>query len=112
MTPLPAAHSKERSRPPKHLSGAADGLRRIAHEIANQLTIVNLSCFRIRGKAKALPPLSLEDLARVEQAVIDISNLVQALRELESEPAPAPKPRSSASRGATNVYPLFDSHNK
>jgi nitrogen fixation/metabolism regulation signal transduction histidine kinase len=81
-------------------------LHRLAHEIANQLTVITLSCFKVRGAASnALPPSSLGALERVESAVAEIAALIESLRRLADKPKRMPQPASS--QQPTNVYPLF-----
>lgn len=81
---------------------------RIAHEIANQLTIINLSCFKLRGALAneiAALPGSLE---KVERAVFEIATLIQVLSSPEDEPPPERNDVPADSSRTNNVYRLFD----
>jgi hypothetical protein len=103
--PIPARGEKQNAhqiRQPR-----AQDLHRLAHEIANQLTVINLSCFRIRGNAaKALPASSLRNLERVERAIAEITAFVETLRRVDDQPEGTPQ--AAPSPQTTNVYPLFE----
>jgi hypothetical protein len=81
---------------------------RIAHEIANQLTIINLSCFKLRGVLANEVAAVSENLEKVERAVLEISTLAQVLSSPEDEPALPRNDLSADSPRANNVYRLFD----
>jgi hypothetical protein len=73
--------------PTKPTCAVQKDLSRIAHQIANQLTVINLSCFKLRCAAdNVLPVLFLENIEIVQRAVIEITSLVQTL-QLEGNPA-------------------------
>ena len=77
---------KQIARRTKATCAAQKDLSRIAHQIANQLTVINLSCFKLRCAAGAPLPVSiLENIERVEKAVAEVTSLVQALH-LEENP--------------------------
>lgn len=62
-------------------------LRRLAHQIANQLTVINLSCFKLRhGVTNDPPTASLGDIERVERAVEEITRFVRTLQTEEDPP--------------------------
>jgi hypothetical protein len=101
--------SRRRARQAKKIRAQED-LHRFAHEIANQLTIINLSCFKLRGAlAKGLPASPLGDLERVERAVLEMTNLVQTLGRPEDDPTTNPQAPASQT---TNVYRLFDAQDR
>ncbi len=79
------------------------------HELANQLTVINLNCFKLRGTiAKLLSGSSLDELERVEKAVVEMTNLVQSLHQVE-ESAPPQTSHPAVQSPPANVYQLFDS---
>lgn len=104
--------SRQRARQAKK-TRAQEDLHHFAHEIANQLTIINLSCFKLRGAlAKGLPASSLGDLERVEGAVMEMTRLVQTLHRPEDDPAPTTTPQDPLSQKTTKVYRLFDAQDR
>jgi hypothetical protein len=108
--PTNLRRSKETSRQAKKTRAPRDDIHRLVHEIANQLTIINLSCFKLRAAAaKGLPATPLEELENVERAVVEMTNLIQILRRPENEPTSTTNSQSPVFQPATNVYRLFDS---
>lgn len=89
---------------------ARDDLRRIAHELANQLTIVNLSCSKLRAAcAKDLASIYARDLDNVETAVAAMAGLMRTLHQIDAEPCTPGRDRVRPARQTANVYRLFDS---
>lgn len=93
---------------------SAIDLRRLAHEIANQLTVINLSCYKIRGALAQGHASSISsDTERVEKAVGEITSLIQSLSLIEADSnlsvthAPLLTPAQPG-----NVYPLCDAIRK
>lgn len=85
---------------------------RIAHEIANQLTIINLSCFKLRGAlANEIASVS-GNLDKVERAVLEIATLIQVLPSPEDESPSQTNGLPADSSRANNVYRLFDPESK
>jgi hypothetical protein len=81
---------------------------RITHEIANQLTIINLSCFKLRGALANEIASVTGNLEKVERAVFEIATLIQILSSPEDEPPPERNSVPADSSRANNVYRLFD----
>jgi len=81
---------------------------RITHEIANQLTIINLSCFKLRGALANEIASVTGNLEKVERAVFEIATLIQVLSSPEDEPPPERNSVPADSSRANNVYRLFD----
>ena len=78
-------------------------LDHLAHEMINQLTVIQLSCFKLRGAAaQRLTRSETDGIERVEKAVADMTLLVDMMR---SGSQVSPK---SARDPASNVYHLFD----
>jgi SMC interacting uncharacterized protein involved in chromosome segregation len=89
------------------------GLQRLAHQIVNQLTVINLSCFKLRTTLKNNAPFVNADIQRLEKAVTDMNVLVETLSQLEEHSAATsiaanPKATVIANNKADNVYPLFE----
>lgn len=60
-------------------------LRKFTHQLANQLTVINLSCSKLRHNAvNVLPPACLEDIEGVERAVEEITGFVRMLQPEEN----------------------------
>ena len=83
-------------------------VHRITHEIANQLTIINLSCFKLRGALANEIASVTGNLDKVERAVFEIATLIQVLSSPEDEPPPERNSVPADSSRANNVYRLFD----
>jgi hypothetical protein len=112
IRPLPAklARNKHLARQPKKTRPARDHLCGIAHEVANQLTIVSLSCFRLRAACARNPTeISSRDLDRIETAIAAIAGLMQSLHEVDDEQKAERSERVRLAPQTSNVYRLFDS---
>ena len=113
ISTLPATLRQKRrlARQAKKAVGAPrEDMDRLLHELANQLTVINLSCFKLRGDVtQFLSQSSVAELDRVERAVIEMTSLVETLHPADKEPAPAP---ASAAPPAANVYRLFNATKK
>jgi hypothetical protein len=89
---------------------ARDDLRRIAHELANQLTVVSLSCFKLRAAcAQDFAAICASDLDNVETAVAAMADLMRTLHQIDAEPATPGRDRVRPAPQTANVYRLFDS---
>ena len=56
------------------------GLDRLSHGFVNQLTVINLSCFRIRAVTPADgTPVVLAESERIEKAVAEVTELLASL---------------------------------
>ncbi len=113
--------TKKRPRPDSlprqnHLAPQAGNIRlpredihRIVHEVANQLTVINLSCSKLRGTvAKLLSGSSLDELERVERAVLEMTTLVRSLRQVEEDPQAQNSSHAPSQPLPANVYQVFD----
>ena len=82
----------------------------IVHEIANQLTVINLSCFKLRGAvANFVSGSHLDELDKVERAVVEMTILIETLRPPDND---RPPEQTHAQTLPANVYNLFDSTHK
>jgi len=89
------------------------GLDRLAHQIVNQLTVINLSCFKLRATVKDAGASVNADIDRLENAVTEMNDLVEILSRLEDQPtapdvAVCPKTPAYPNARPVNVYPLFE----
>lgn len=86
------------------------------HEMLNQLTIMNLSCFKSRTAAESCCPSSLlVEIERMEQAVTEMTSLLESVSQAADSNAIARvlgvvegSDRSAARTSPSNVYPLFE----
>src|SRR5437762_9242986 len=84
-TPVPA--KKNKTRKPKSVEPPSPDLRQLVHEIFNQLTVMNLCCFKFRGAVGRTIDLTvLADVDRMEKAIADLTVLLENL----------PRPKTSA----------------
>ena len=99
-TRLPPKKTRSRKQAPEDAS--ASETQRLVHEIVNQLTVMNLCCFKFRAAQAYLPPSSLADIDRMEAAVAEIAALLGS---------PLPDPRQSeppqVQAQPSNVYLLL-----
>ena len=85
---------------------------RLAHQIVNQLTVINLGCFKLRATLKDAGASVNADIDQLENAVSEMNVLVEILSHLEDQPtvpgvavcAKTPNPDARP----VNVYPLFE----
>jgi hypothetical protein len=86
------------------------GIDRLAHQIANQLTVINLTCFKLRGAIKDIPQSMDTDIERLESAVAEMNNLVELLSQLQEQtnPPERSKPAANSAGVPNNVYPLSE----
>jgi hypothetical protein len=83
-------------------------LRRLSHELVNQLTVINLSCFKIRGVAAVeCEPGILVQLELIEKTVAEAAELLANL-SVDDGASSAGSPSDPALGG--KVYPLFKSN--
>jgi hypothetical protein len=95
-------------RHPKKRRRRSSDLRRLSHEFINQLTVINLSCFRIRGvAAMESAPAVLAELERIEKTVAELTEMLGNLPVADD--ATSPGSQSGAAQGG-KVYPLFKSY--
>jgi len=78
-------------------------LHRLAHEMINQLTVIQLSCFKLRGDAgQGLSRSETDNIEQVEKAVAEITLLVEDM----IRPAPMLPQRAHPTRRATSITSL------
>ncbi len=104
---------RRKQRPPRP---PGSDLQHLLHEILNQLTVMNLCCFKFRAAAKqSCHPTLLVEIERMEHAVIEITSLLGKISE-SVKPTPVARAlaivprqseRSAAQIATSNVYPLF-----
>ena len=81
--------------------------------MANQITVINLTCFKLSTILKNAGAAVNADIERLEKAVSEMNVLVEILSHLE-EQAAAPSIAASpnvaviANTMPANVYPLFE----
>ena len=112
ISSLPDSLRRKRhlARQPKKIPGTPEDIHRIVHELANQLTVINLNCFKLRGTvAKLLSGSSLDELESVDRAVAEMTNLLRTLHQGEEAPPPQTHNHAAAQPPPANVYQLFDS---
>ena len=63
-TRLPPKKTRSRKQTPEDASTSET--QRLVHEIVNQLSVMNLCCFKFRAAQAYLPPASLADIDRME----------------------------------------------
>ena len=76
-TRLPPKKTRSRKQTPEDASTSET--QRLVHEIVNQLSVMNLCCFKFRAAQAYLPPSSLADIDRMENAVTEIAALLGIL---------------------------------
>ena len=111
-TRLPPKKTRSRKQAPEDAS--ASETQRLVHEIVDQLTVMNLCCFKFRAAQAYLPPSSLADIDRMESAVAEIAALLGNIAKSKpSKPldSPLPDPRQSeppqVQAQPSKVYHLF-----
>ena len=95
-TRLPPKKTRSRKQAPEDAS--AFETQRLVHEIVNHLSVMNLCCFKFRAAQAYLPPSSLADIDRMENAVTEITALLGNIAKSKPpEPldSPLPDPRQA-----------------
>ena len=105
---------KTRSRKQTPEDASASETQRLVHEIVNQLSVMNLCCFKFRAAQAYLPPSSLADIDRMETAVAEIAALLGNIAKSKTPKpldSPLPDPRQSeppqVQAQPSKVYHLF-----
>ena len=105
---------KTRSRKQTPEDASTSETQRLVHEIVNQLSVMNLCCFKFRAAQAYLPHSSLADIDRMETAVAEIAALLGNIAKSKPpEPldSPLPDPRQSeppqVQAQPSKVYHLF-----
>ena len=112
MINLPAILPAKKNKTGKQTVESTPIARPLLHEIMNQLTIMNLCCFKFRAAVESVPePSLLADLEKMEKAVVDLASLLEHLSQAKGAQAvqshqvdaPRAKPRPERST-PDNVY--------
>jgi hypothetical protein len=83
---------------------------KLTHNLLNQLSVIQLSCFSLRQRLKKNPDFSLSELDAMEKAILEAAELSQTIyaklkesgdRNQRGAELTAPLPASK-----TNVYPF------
>jgi hypothetical protein len=105
---------KTRSRKQTPEDTSASETHRLVHEIVNQLSVMNLCCFKFRAAQAYLPPSSLADIDRMETAVAEIAALLANIAKSKTpKPSDSPLPDPCQSEPPqvqaqpSKVYHLF-----
>jgi hypothetical protein len=89
-------------------------LDRLSHEFVNQLTVINLSCFRIRALSPADSARSvLAEIERIEKAVTEVTKLLASLPTKEDTGDGSQTAMSPSSTGlvqGNHAVPLVKKH--
>ena len=111
-TRLPPKKTRSRKQAPEDAS--ASETQRLVHEIVNQLSVMNLCCFKFRAAQAYLPPSSLADIDRMENAVTEIAALLGNIAKSKTPKpldSPLPDPRQAeppqVQAQPSKVYHLF-----
>jgi hypothetical protein len=78
-------------------------LNKLTHEVANQLTVLHLSCCKLRHALPGSDQHLLKELNNIEAAVEQSAQLIEMLRASSKTGTPGHQPRAVAltSRGKT-----------
>ena len=105
---------KTRSRNQTPEDASTSETQRLVHEIVNQLSVMNLCCFKFRAAQAYLPPSSLADIDRMENAVTEIAALLGNIAKSKTPKpldSPLPDPRQAeppqVQAQPSKVYHLF-----
>ena len=103
---------EKRQRPGKSKAGPKrlPQLGKLTHNLLNQLSVIQLSCFSLRQRLKKNPDFDLGDLDAMEKAILEAAELSQTIHAKLDEAGDrkergaeliAPLPANK-----TNVYPF------
>ena len=112
-TRLPPKKTRLRKQAPEDASSSET--QRLVHEIVNHLSVMNLCCFKFRAAQAYLPPSSLADIDRMENAVTEIVALLDNIIAKSKTPKPLDSPLSDPRQSEppqvqaqpSKVYHLF-----
>ena len=112
--PIRPPPKKTRSRKQTPEDASTSETQRLVHEIVNQLSVMNLCCFKFRAAQAYLPPSSLADIDRMETAVAEIAALLGNIAKSKT-PKPSDSPLSDPRQSEppqvqaqpSKVYHLF-----
>jgi hypothetical protein len=112
--PIRPPPKKTRSRKQTPEDASTSETQRLVHEIVNQLSVMNLCCFKFRAAQAYLPPSSLADIDRMENAVTEIAALLGNIAKSKTPKpldSPLPDPRQAeppqVQAQPSKVYHLF-----
>jgi hypothetical protein len=112
--PIRPPPKKTRSRKQTREDASTSETQRLVHEIVNQLSVMNLCCFKFRAAQAYLPPSSLADIDRMENAVTEIAALLGNIAKSKTPKpldSPLPDPRQAeppqVQAQPSKVYHLF-----
>jgi hypothetical protein len=112
--PIRPPPKKTRSRKQTPEDASTSETQRLVHEIVNQLSVMNLCCFKFRTAQAYLPPSSLADIDRMENAVTEIAALLGNIAKSKTPKpldSPLPDPRQAeppqVQAQPSKVYHLF-----
>jgi|SoiMethySBSTD1v2_1073268.scaffolds.fasta_scaffold282331_3 hypothetical protein len=94
-------------------------LRRVLHELMNQLTIMTFSCAKFRGAVADLTDHSIAmDIEKMEKTIVDMAALVESVSQtMKSTPSQSAcddllNAKPTTFSRAANIYPLFKPHRR
>ncbi len=103
----PSRLRKKRLRKP-----ISEEIRQIAHNLLNQLSVINLCSFKLHGASTGyLPSTIANDLEALERAVQDATRLAEQLAQAIVESGPVVEPGTPTlvklRRQTNNILPFF-----
>lgn len=97
-------HPRDFQRPSKRHLQRSPELRRLSHEFANQLTVINFSCARIRASIPTEnTPMVASELARIDKAVSTVCEMLAGLTADDDTSTRSPSDPAQPAK----IYPLF-----
>lgn len=85
-------------------------LAHLAHQIANQLTVINFTCFKLRAGLKNTTHPLQADIGRLQNAVEEMQSLVEILSHLQARSKPGDTTESRSGNSGTahraKIYPI------
>jgi hypothetical protein len=98
-----------KKRPPKP---ASQEVRQIVHNLFNQLSVINLCSFKLRGSlGNSIGPGISDDVEKLQQAVQDATIIAEQLSQIIADAGVLVEPKTprvvQSQPQANNVLPLF-----
>jgi hypothetical protein len=98
-----------KKRPPKP---ASKEVRQIVHNLFNQLSVINLCSFKLRGSlGNSIGPGISDDVEKLQQAVQDATIIAEQLSQIIADAGVLVEPKTprvvQSQPQANNVLPLF-----
>jgi hypothetical protein len=108
-TTPPILHHVRKKRPTKSVTIV---IHRIAHNLFNQLSIINLCIFKLsRSLENSVAPGISDDVEKLQRAVQEAAIIAEQLSQLVVEAAPLAEPKTplivTSQPQANNVLPLL-----